>query len=152
MILCGETNSIHGGGGQAGPLITAPPSLFLLPRSEFTNSKANGSRAPKFNLINTLCVDLQRPNVLLDGHSASALYRETYFTSVLKYIQVLMFRETSISTMRTISVHILWKLGLFISNLKLNAQCRLVNSRIYSLRAYSINDWSTLRQLNNDSD
>lgn len=52
-----------------------PPSLpFLLPWSEFTNSKANGSRVPKFNLINTLCDDLQQPNVLLDRRSLRSAY------------------------------------------------------------------------------
>lgn len=52
-----------------------PPSPSFSPWSEFTNSKANGSRVPKFNLINTLCGDLQQPNVLLvDRRSLSSAY------------------------------------------------------------------------------
>ena len=63
------------GPSVGGPLITPPSLSFLLPWSEFTNSKANGSRVPKFNLINTLCGDLQQPNVLLvDRRSLSSAY------------------------------------------------------------------------------
>lgn len=59
------------------PLIS-PSFLFLFPWSVFTNSKANGSRVPKFNLINTLCGDLQRPNVLLERQ----LLRSAYSTAI----------------------------------------------------------------------
>lgn len=59
------------------PLIS-PSFPLLFPWSVFTNSKANSSRVPKFNLINTLCGDLQRPNVLLDRQ----LLRSAYGTAI----------------------------------------------------------------------
>lgn len=62
------------------------PLPVLLPWSEFTNSKANGSRVPKFNLINTLCGDLQQPNVLLDRCTV----RSAYSTP----LEVLSYTET----------------------------------------------------------
>lgn len=79
------------------PLIS-PSFPFLFPWSEFTNSKANSSRVPKFNLINTLCGDLQQHNVLPDRHPlrvhtalchrGALSYTETsFFQAVLTYIQ-----------------------------------------------------------------
>lgn len=87
------------------PLIS-PSFLFLFPWSVFTNSKANDSRVPKFNLINSLCGDLQQPNVLLDRHPLRSAYGTA--TEVPPVIQRQLFFKQSSHTSKILKYWNLW--------------------------------------------